>query len=190
MPPEPPASTVTDIVVVMGVSGVGKSTIAKGISTLMGWTFAEGDAFHPEANIEKMSHGIPLDDDDRWPWLRLIADWMRAEVASGQNAVVTCSALKRSYRDVLREADPGVRFLHLAATEDLVGDRLSQRKGHYMPSSLLHSQYDSLEPLADDELATGSVVCSVQGTAAQVLARAMDSLRLTALHDEQEGHRA
>ncbi|CCH76733.1 Carbohydrate kinase, thermoresistant gluconokinase [Nostocoides japonicum T1-X7] len=190
MSPEPPTAPGADIVVVMGVSGVGKSTIAKGISTLMGWTFAEGDAFHPQANIDKMSNGIPLTDEDRWPWLALIADWMREEVQAGNNAVVTCSALRRRYRDVLRDADPAVRFLHLAASEDLVGDRLSHRQGHYMPTSLLHSQYDTLEPLDDDELAAGSVVCSVEGSAAQVLARAMDALRLTPPADDEEGHRA
>ena len=92
------------IVVVMGVSGVGKSTVAKGISTHLGCEFAEGDAFHPQANIDKMHAGHALDDDDRWPWLRSLRDWMADEIASGRSAVVTCSALKRSYRDLLREA--------------------------------------------------------------------------------------
>lgn len=190
MPPETSAPPQADIVVVMGVSGVGKSTIAKGISSLMGWTFAEGDAFHPQANIDKMSDGIPLTDEDRWPWLRHIADWMSEEVAAGHSGVVTCSALRRAYRDVLREGDPAVRFLHLAAAEDLVGDRLSHRHGHYMPASLLHSQFDTLEPLEDDELASGSVTCSVEGTAAQVLERAMRALGLTPSVDAEEGHRA
>lgn len=179
-----------DVVVVMGVSGVGKTTVAKGISSLMGWTFAEGDAFHPEANIAKMHAGHPLTDEDRWPWLRLIGGWIAAEVADGRSAVVTCSALKVAYRDLLRASDPAVRFLHLAAAEDLVGDRVSHRTDHFMPASLLHSQYDALEPLTSAELAAGSVVASVEGTPPQVLARAMDALGLTPPEDEREGHRA
>lgn len=166
------------MVIVMGVSGVGKSTHAKGISTLMGWTFAEGDAFHPQANIDKMHAGHPLDDEDRWPWLRLIRDWMADQLAEGQSGVVTCSALKRSYRDLLREAGPQVRFLHLVADESLIGERMSHRTEHFMPTSLLHSQYTTLEPLGEDELAMGSVVVSVEGTAAQVLARCVDALGL------------
>ena len=166
-------------VVVMGVSGVGKSTVAKGLSLTLGWTFAEGDAFHSEANRAKMTAGTPLTDEDRWPWLTSIGDWMSGEIAEGRSAVVTCSALKRSYRDLLRDGRPEVRFCHLVAGEDLVSDRMSHRKGHYMPVSLLHSQYDTLEPLAPDELAAGSVVVPVDGTAPEVLARALDALGLT-----------
>jgi gluconokinase len=162
-------------VVVMGVSGVGKTTIAKGLSTLTGWTFAEGDAFHPQANVEKMRDGQPLTDDDRWPWLRTIGEWMGEEIAQGRSAVVTCSALRRSYRDLLREGRPEVEFLHLAADQSLVGDRLDHRKGHFMPSSLLHSQYDALEPLAADE---AGVTVSVEGSVPDVLARAVAALDL------------
>ena len=173
-------SRVPDVVIVMGVSGVGKSTVAKGLSTLMGWQFAEGDGFHPEANIAKMHAGTPLTDEDRWPWLRLLRDWMAEEIGEGRSSVVTCSALKHSYRDLLREAGPEVRFLHLVAPESLVGDRMSHRADHFMPTSLLHSQFEALEPLGDDELALGSVVVSVEGTAAEVLARVMGALNLTA----------
>lgn len=168
-----------DIVVVMGVSGVGKSTVAKGISTHMGWEFAEGDAFHPQANIDKMHAGHPLNDDDRWPWLRSLRDWMADEIAADRSAVVTCSALKHSYRDVLREAGPQVRFLHLAASEDLIGDRLNHREGHFMPSSLLHSQFETLEPLGQDELDAGSVEVSVEGGVPQVITRSLAALGLS-----------
>lgn len=167
------------IVVVMGVSGVGKSTVAKGISTHLGWEFAEGDAFHPQANIDKMHAGHALDDDDRWPWLRSLRDWMADEIASGRSAVVTCSALKRSYRDLLREAGPEVRFLHLAASEELIGERLSHREGHFMPSSLLRSQFETLEPLTQDELDAGSVEVSVDGGVPQVITRSLAALGLS-----------
>ncbi|MGL5851741.1 MAG: gluconokinase [Phycicoccus sp.] len=168
-----------DVVVVMGVASVGKTTVAKGLSTLTGWVFAEGDAFHPEANIAKMSAGHPLTDDDRLPWLHAIRDWMTTTVATGSSAVVTCSALRRSYRDVLRGAEASVRFLHLSAPESLVGERMGSRSGHFMPPSLLRSQFETLEPLDDDELAEGSVVVSVGGTAAEVLRRCADALGLT-----------
>ncbi|MGL5816342.1 MAG: gluconokinase [Phycicoccus sp.] len=168
-----------DVIVVMGVASVGKTTVAKGLSTLTGWVFAEGDAFHPEANIAKMSAGHPLTDDDRLPWLHAIRAWMTTTVASGDSAVVTCSALRRSYRDVLRGAGPSVRFLHLSAPESLVGDRISSRSGHFMPPSLLQSQFDTLEPLGDDELVGGSVVVSVDGTAAEVLRRCAEALGLS-----------
>ncbi|PUA80409.1 gluconokinase [Nocardioides currus] len=163
-------------IVVMGVSGVGKTTIAKGISSLMGWTFAEGDAFHSEANVAKMHAGHALDDDDRWPWLRSIGDWMSAEIAEGRSAVVTCSALRRAYRDVLREGRPEVEFCHLAAEQDLVSDRLDHRAGHFMPSSLLPSQFSTLEPLEPDE---PGVTVSVAGPVPEVLARAVAALSLT-----------
>jgi carbohydrate kinase (thermoresistant glucokinase family) len=177
-----------DVVVVMGVSSVGKSTVAKGISTLTGWPFAEGDGFHPQANIDKMHAGTPLTDDDRWPWLRLIRDWMAEQIASGESGVVTCSALREAYRDVLREAGPEVRFLHLVAGESLVGDRMSHRSGHFMPPSLLHSQYDTLEPLTERELDLGSVVVPVDGSPPEVLHRAMTALGLDHFaHPEHEG---
>jgi gluconokinase len=169
-------------VVVMGVSGVGKSTVAKGISTVTGWTFAEGDAFHPPANVEKMRSGQPLTDEDRWPWLRSIGAWMSAEIADGRSGVVTCSALRRAHRDVLREGRPEVRFCHLAASEDLVADRVSRRTDHFMPPSLLRSQYETLEPLGPDE---PGVVVSVDGTAAAVLTRALAALGLTAEDGER-----
>jgi gluconokinase len=163
-------------VIVMGVSGVGKSTVAKGMSILLGWSYAEGDAFHSEANVAKMASGHALTDDDRWPWLRAIGDWMDGQIAAGAPSVVTCSALRRSYRDLLDHGRPEVRFLHLVAGEGLVGDRMSHRAGHYMPSSLLQSQYDTLEPLEPDE---PGVEVSVEGTAPEVLRRALAALALS-----------
>ena len=162
-------------VVVMGVSGVGKTTVAKGISTILGWTFAEGDAFHPEANVAKMASGQPLTDDDRWPWLRSIGDWMSEEIAAGRSSVVTCSALRRVYRDLLREGRPEVVFCHLVAGEDLIGERMVRRTDHYMPASLLPSQLATLEPLEPDE---PGVVVSVDVEAAEVIARALAGLGL------------
>lgn len=172
-------------VIVMGVSGVGKSTVAKGLSTLLGWTYAEGDAFHSAANVAKMAAGHPLTDDDRWPWLRAIGAWLDVQVDAGTPSVVTCSALRRAYRDLLADGRPAVRFLHLEAGEGLVADRMSHRTDHYMPTSLLHSQYDTLEPLESDE---PGVTVSVDGTASEVLRRALAALGLSdAPSTEHEG---
>jgi len=162
-------------VVVMGVSGVGKSTVAKGLSTILGWTYAEGDAFHSEANVAKMTSGRALTDEDRWPWLRSIGEWMSEEIAAGRSAVVTCSALRRAYRDLLREGRPEVVFCHLVAGESLIGERMSHRTDHYMPATLLPSQLATLEPLAPDE---PGVEVSVDGEPAQVIARALEALDL------------
>ena len=106
-------------IVVMGVSGAGKTTVARGIAAAMGWDMAEGDSFHPAANVEKMAAGTPLDDDDRWPWLRAIGSWIDEQ--GGRSAVITCSALKRTYRDLLRDGRPSVRFCELDADESLIG---------------------------------------------------------------------
>jgi len=159
----------------MGVSGVGKSTVAQGIATVTGWPFAEGDTFHTPANVEKMHSGHPLTDEERLPWLRNIGAWMSEQIAHGSSGVVTCSALRRGYRDVLREGRPEVRFCHLAASEDLVADRLSRRTDHFMPATLLRSQYETLEPLEPDE---PGVVVSIEGSSAAVLARALEALGL------------
>jgi gluconokinase len=138
-------------IVVMGVSGSGKSTVADGLVQRLGWEFAEGDEFHPAANVEKMRSGHALDDDDRWPWLRSLADWIGAHERAGTSAVVTCSALKRSYRDLLRDGHPSVWFAHVEADADLLRQRMESRAGHYMPASLLESQLATLQPLAADE---------------------------------------
>ena len=141
-------------VVVMGVSGSGKSTVAAGLVERLGWEFAEGDDFHPPANVAKMRAGTPLHDDDRWPWLRSLAAWIGEREQEGRSVVVTCSALKRSYRDVLRDGHPSVWFAHVTVDPDLLRERVEERTGHYMPSSLLDSQLATLEALQDDEPGT------------------------------------
>lgn len=168
----------TRVVVIMGVSGVGKTTLARGIAARTRWAFAEGDDLHPPANRDAMRSGRPLEDADRWPWLALIRDWMAERVAADESAVVTCSALRRAYRDLLRQAGPPVRFLHLVADEGLVADRLGRREGHFMPAALSASQFDTLEELAADELATDSAIVSAAGSASRVLDRAMAALDL------------
>jgi gluconokinase len=137
------------VLVVMGVSGSGKSTVAGLVASRLGWDLAEGDDLHPPANVAKMHSGQPLTDDDRWPWLESIADWIRAHTASGIPGVITCSALKKRYRDVLR--GEGVVFVFLEGTKDRISDRLASRHGHFMPPALLASQFEALEAPTEDE---------------------------------------
>jgi gluconokinase len=143
------APTVT--IVLMGVAASGKSTVLAHMRERHAWPSAEADDFHPPANIAKMSSGQPLTDDDRWPWLRALAAWIGGREAASEHCVVTCSALKRAYRDLLREGHPSVRYVHLVAAADVLQRRIAQRSGHYMPPSLLGSQLDTLEPLQPDE---------------------------------------
>ena len=138
-------------IVIMGVSGSGKTTISTLLSEQLGWTAAEADEFHPEANIAKMSAGIPLTDEDRWPWLDSIRNWMSSQAGTGHSTIVTCSALKHSYRDVLATASGEVHFIHLNGDAAVLSERMKTRSGHFMPASLLPSQLSTLEPLADDE---------------------------------------
>ncbi|MEU5941452.1 gluconokinase [Micromonospora sp. NPDC047548] len=138
-------------VVVMGVSGAGKTTVARGISELTGLAFAEADEFHSEVNVARMRSGVPLDDAARWPWLHDLAGWMAARSAEGVSTVLACSALKRSYRDVLRQGPPAVDFVHLDGPAQVIRDRVSRRAGHYMPASLLESQLATLERGEPDE---------------------------------------
>lgn len=135
-------------IVVMGVSGSGKSTVGAALAQRLRVPFADADDFHPEANIAKMTAGHALDDDDRRPWLDSIGEWLAAHSEGG---VMSCSALKRTYRDQLREHCPDVDFLHLAGTPEVIGRRQASRPGHFMPASLLASQFKTLEPLAADE---------------------------------------
>lgn len=141
----------TTCLVVMGVSGSGKSTVARLLADGLGWPMAEADDFHSPANIVKMESGIPLTDADREPWLRSLRDWISERDAAGESTVATCSALKRSYRDLLRGATSRVRFIHLSGTREVIGARLSGRSGHFMPPALLDSQYADLQPLGADE---------------------------------------
>lgn len=139
------------ILLVTGVSGSGKSTIGSLLAQRLGWRYAEADDFHPEANLAKMVAGLPLDDADRRPWLANIAAWIDESTATGQPAVVSCSALKRAYRDVLRANRPNVRLIYLDADKQTIRARLSARRGHFFPAALLDSQFTVLEPPTDDE---------------------------------------
>ena len=138
-------------IVVMGVSASGKSTVAGSLARELGWPFAEGDDFHPEANVHKMASGSPLTDEDRLPWLRSIRAWMTAQATEGHGSVVSCSALKRDYRAVLSEGPGQVTFVFLAIGQDALEARLAERTGHFMPASLLESQLQTLEVPGDDE---------------------------------------
>jgi gluconokinase len=136
-------------IVVMGVSGSGKSAVGAALAQRLRVPFADADDFHPPVNIEKMTAGRPLNDDDRYPWLEAIAEWLAERCGDG--GVMSCSALKRRYRDQLRRHCPEVTFLHLAGSPEVIGRRQASRPGHFMPASLLASQFETLEPLAADE---------------------------------------
>ena len=168
----PAAETTT--LVVMGVSGSGKSTVARAVAQSLGWPYAEGDEFHPAANVAKMAAGTPLDDEDRWPWLRSIAAFIGAAERNGENLVLTCSALKRAYRELLSGGHPSVRFCLLDVPPDELGRRLATRRGHYMPASLLDSQLAALEPLGPDE---PGLTAGAGGDPDDVLAAVLAALR-------------
>jgi carbohydrate kinase (thermoresistant glucokinase family) len=153
------------VAVVMGVSGSGKTTIAKALAERQGWTVLEGDAFHPPANIAKMEAGIPLTDDDRWPWLHAIAAGIDKVRARGESAVVACSALKRAYRDILIGDRPDVVLIYLRGAHDLIAARMAARRGHFMPPALLDSQFATLEEPGPDER---PIVVDIGGTPAQI----------------------
>jgi gluconokinase len=137
--------------IVMGVSGSGKSTIAENLAARLGWTFEDGDKFHPASNVAKMSAGHPLTDDDRWPWLQAIADEIDRVGKAGGHVVIACSALKRVYRNVLVHGRGDVRMVYLDGTRELIAARLAARKDHFMPPALLDSQFKTLEPPGTDE---------------------------------------
>jgi gluconokinase len=139
------------VIVVMGVSGSGKSTIAAMLAHRLGWIYEDADWFHPQSNIDKMHHGEPLTDADRWPWLHAIADWIDATRASGNHGVIACSALKRAYRDILIGKRKDVDLVFLQGDRDLVARRVAARADHFMPPGLLDSQFAALEPPRADE---------------------------------------
>jgi gluconokinase len=149
MTPTPEPASAAPLLVVIGVSGSGKTTFGAALSQRLRVPFADADDFHPPANIAKMSAGIPLDDADRLPWLRAIGAWLAGHARSG--GVVSCSALKRAYRDLLRERAPDVSFVHLHGDPEVVRRRVAGRPGHFMPASLVDSQYQTLEPLEPSE---------------------------------------
>lgn len=159
------------LVVVMGVSGAGKSTVGAMLADRLEVPYAEADSFHPPENIRKMSAGTPLDDEDRRPWLDAIARWLSEHARSG--GVVSCSALRRRYRDRLRASGAPIFLLHLDGSEELIAGRMENRKGHFMPRSLLRSQFATLEPLEPDE--RGAAV-PIGGSPQDVTERALAAL--------------
>jgi gluconokinase len=155
------------VLVLMGVSGCGKSTVAGVLAGRLGWDLAEGDDMHPQENVAKMAAGHPLEDADRWPWLDRVAAWIGEHTAAGRPGIVTCSALRRRYRDVLR--GERVVFVYLAGTREQIAARLAVRHGHFMPPTLLDSQFAALEPPESDERAiTVDIGAAPDGEAAEI----------------------
>lgn len=171
------------IVVVMGVSGSGKTTVSALLAAGLGWQFQEGDALHPPENVEKMRNGTPLTDADRLPWLRKIAEEIERWRDRGESGVVTCSALKRSYRDIIIGSRPDVRLVYLKGSYDLIRHRLAARHEHFMPVALLDSQFAALEEPAPDE---HPIVIDVGGRPADLAAEIVR--RLEQRQDDSEAH--
>ncbi len=161
------------VLVFMGVASTGKSTVAAMLAGRLGWAFEEGDDLHPEANVAKMAAGHALTDEDRWPWLDRIAEWIDERIEAGEPGIVTCSALRRSYRDVLRRE--AVTFVHFAGDRELILERMLRRQGHFMPATLLDSQFATLEPPQDDERA---ITIDISLTPAEQAAQIASRLRL------------
>jgi gluconokinase len=166
------AAKILCALVVMGVSGSGKSTIAARLAKRLNWTFEDGDRFHPASNVAKMRAGHPLTDQDRWPWLRAISDEIDRACKAGQHLVIACSALKRAYRDVLVHGRNDVRIIYLSGNRDLIANRLALRKDHFMPPGLLDSQFETLEPPgADENPVTVSIDASVKTIVEDIVTR-------------------
>jgi gluconokinase len=172
-PKKPPVSA-KPIVVLMGVSGAGKTTVGRLLAGMLGAELAEGDAFHPKANVAKMAAGTPLDDADRQPWLEAIAQAIDRARAEGRGLVVACSALKRRYREVLIGARPGVALVYLRGSRALIGGRLGARKGHFMPPELLDSQFAALEEPGADERPIVVDIAPPPGAVAAEIAQEID----------------
>lgn len=170
MPPKAAAFAV----VVMGVSGCGKTQVGEQLARRIGARFVEGDSLHPPANVAKMAAGTPLEDSDRWPWLDVIGAEIAAARAGGERLVVSCSALKRVYRERLRAAAGGaLAFVHLQGTPELLERRMATRKGHFMPASLLQSQLRTLEPPAGEPL---TVTVDIDAAPDDIVRAALDGL--------------
>jgi gluconokinase len=157
----------------MGVSGSGKTTIARGLARAENWILLEGDQFHPPANIAKMKAGIPLTDEDRWPWLRTIATREDELLAAGQSAAVACSALKRAYRDILVGERPDTVLVYLRGSKGLIAERMKARKDHFMPPALLDSQFATLEEPGPEE---NPIVVDIDGPSDAVIQDAVRQL--------------
>ncbi len=169
--------------VVMGVSGTGKTTVALELEALLGWEFLEGDSLHPRRNVEKMASGHPLTDQDRAPWLQALADWTGVQHADGLSTVMTCSSLRRSYRNMLTADAPGTFFVHLVGDPALILSRMQGRQ-HFMPPSMLESQLKTLEPLQDDEV---GAELDVADTPAVIARRVVEQLGIGPVSRTQAG---
>jgi gluconokinase len=169
------------VLVLMGVSGSGKSTTGAALAKALGWPFRDADSFHPPANVAKMSQGLPLDDEDRAPWLAAIAGWIDERRELGEPGIVSCSALKRAYRQRIVGERRGVRLVYLRGDKALIGRRLEARKHHFMPASLLDSQFTVLEePRADEQ----AIVVSVAMSPRRVVEAILAALRLQSAAEE------
>jgi carbohydrate kinase (thermoresistant glucokinase family) len=166
------------IVVMAGVSGSGKSTVGALLAGRLGWAFADGDSFHPAASVAKMAAGIPLTDDDRWPWLGAIAAWMDERAAAGESGVLACSALKRAYRDALLDGRPAARLVFLDIGHDVDATRLAARHGHFFQAGLLDSQFADLEIPRPPE---NALVVRADGTPEELVATIIHRLDITAV---------
>jgi gluconokinase len=163
------------VVIIMGASGSGKSTIGALLARRLRWEFEDADWFHPASNVDKMQSGIPLTDDDRWPWLGAIAAWIDKARRSGRHGVIACSALKRRYRDVLIGDRADVRLVYLKGDETLIARRIATRHEHFMPQSLLHSQFAALEEPGRDE---NPIIVSIEPEPREIVARILSALNV------------
>ncbi|GAA1224287.1 gluconokinase [Rhodoglobus aureus] len=167
---------VPPLIVMLGVSGSGKTTIGALIADQLGVPFTDADSLHPAVNVAKMASGIPLDDGDRWPWLALVGEELACAARSGTGLVMACSALTRAYRDAIRAKAPELRFVHLSGDREVLAQRTTGRSGHFMPASLLDSQLATLEQLQPDEQ---GIVVDVAPPVAEVVANAVDRIHRT-----------
>lgn len=163
------------VVIVMGVSGSGKSTIGALLASQLRWEFEDADWFHPVSNVDKMHSGIPLTDEDRWPWLDAIAAWIDRTRRSGGHGVIACSALKRSYREILIGKRSDVRLVYLKGDEALIARRIAARHEHFMPRNLLHSQFEALEEPGPDE---NPIIVSIEPQPREIVARVLSAMNM------------